>query len=77
MKIALIGGIYGKDESFRRNLRVTPETILEHGLMVKGNEVATFSHYAAINARQFDVVHVHHLSMGQPEWQRTTAMHHS
>ncbi len=32
--------------------------------MVKGNEVATFSHYAAINARQFDVVHVHHLSYG-------------
>ena len=26
-----------------------PETILEHGLMVKGNEVATFSHYAAMH----------------------------
>lgn len=64
MRIALVGGIYGKDESFRRNLRVTPETTLEHGLIVRGHEVATFSHYAAIDAKCFEVVHVHHLSYG-------------
>jgi glycosyltransferase involved in cell wall biosynthesis len=64
MKIALIGGIYGKDESFRRILRATPETSLEHGLKVRGHEVATFSHYVGIDAREFDVVHVHHLSYG-------------
>jgi glycosyltransferase involved in cell wall biosynthesis len=64
MRIALVGGIYGKDESFRRSLQVTPETILEHGLRAKGQVVATFSHYAAIDASQFDVVHVHHLSYG-------------
>src|ERR1035437_5331901 len=64
MKIALVGGIYGKDESFRRKLQVTPETILEHGLVARGHEVATFSHYASVDARQFNLVHVHHLSYG-------------
>jgi glycosyltransferase involved in cell wall biosynthesis len=64
MRIALVGGIYGKGESFRRNIQFTPETILERGLRVRGHEVATFSHYSAIDAKQFDVVHVHHLSYG-------------
>jgi len=64
MKIAIIGGIYGRDESYRKNVRYTPETILEHGLIAEGHEVATFSHYAAIDAKEFDVVHVHHLSYG-------------
>jgi D-inositol-3-phosphate glycosyltransferase len=64
MKIAIIGGIYGRDKTYRRNIRYTPETILEQGLIAKRHEVATFSHYAAIDARQFDVVHVHHLSYG-------------
>ena len=64
MRIALVGGIYGKDELFRKNLQVTPETVLERGLMGRGQEVATFSHYASFDARKFDVVHVHHLSYG-------------
>ena len=64
MKIALVGGIYGKDEAFRRKLQVTPETLLEKGLISREHDVATFSHYAALDARQFDVVHVHHLSYG-------------
>jgi glycosyltransferase involved in cell wall biosynthesis len=64
MRIALVGGIYGKDESFRRNLQVTPETTLEHSLIARGHEVATLSHYAAIEAKSFEVVHVHHLSYG-------------
>jgi glycosyltransferase involved in cell wall biosynthesis len=64
MRIALVGGIYGKDESFRRHLQVTPETTLERGLTAKGQEVATFSHYATFDARKFDVIHVHHLSYG-------------
>jgi glycosyltransferase involved in cell wall biosynthesis len=64
MKIALVGGIYGKDKSYRTKIRYTPETILEHGLTARGHEVTTFSHYAAIDVKQFDVVHVHHLSYG-------------
>jgi glycosyltransferase involved in cell wall biosynthesis len=64
MRIALIGGIYGKDERFRRKLQVTPETTLERGLAVRGCEITTLNHYAAIDVKQFDVVHVHHLSYG-------------
>ena len=64
MKIALIGGIYGKDEPFRKSLQMTPETILEQGFKRKGHQVHTASHYARINAGEFDVVHVHHLSFG-------------
>jgi len=64
MKIALVGGIYGKDEAFRRKLQVTPETLLEKGFIDRGHGVSTFGHYSAINGNQFDVVHVHHLSYG-------------
>jgi glycosyltransferase involved in cell wall biosynthesis len=64
MKIALVGGIYGRDKSYRKNVLFTPETILEHGLIAKGHEVTALSHYAAIDAKAFDVIHVHHLSYG-------------
>jgi glycosyltransferase involved in cell wall biosynthesis len=66
MRIALIGGIYGKPESFRRTIQFTPETILERGLKVRGHRVVTFDHYSPVEAPQFDVVHVHHLSYGAP-----------
>jgi len=64
MRIALVGGIYGKDPDFRRKLQVTPETILERGLRERGYHVATFGHYTRVDSRQFDIVHVHHLSYG-------------
>jgi glycosyltransferase involved in cell wall biosynthesis len=64
MRIAIVGGIYGKDESYRRKVHFTPETILERGFAARGCEITTFSHYAAIDIKQFDVVHVHHLSYG-------------
>jgi D-inositol-3-phosphate glycosyltransferase len=64
MRVALIGGIYGKEERFRRSLQFTPETILERGLVTRGHEVATFSHYASLDARRFDLIHVHHLGYG-------------
>lgn len=64
MRIALVGGIYGKDGRFRQKLQVTPETVLERGLRDWGHRVATYGHYAAFNSRHFDIVHVHHLSYG-------------
>ena len=64
MKIALVGGVYGKDKAFRSKLQVTPETLLEQGLISTGHEVSTFSHYAAVNEEQFNLIHVHHLSYG-------------
>ena len=64
MKIALIGGIYGKDARFRAAVRCTPETTLEAGLKARGHAVETFSHYANLDGRSFDVIHVHHFSYG-------------
>lgn len=64
MKIAIIGGIYGKPSCYRENFRITPETTLEEGLRRRGIEVSTFDHYSAVDCRRFDVIHVHHLSWG-------------
>jgi glycosyltransferase involved in cell wall biosynthesis len=64
MKIALVGGIYGKDQTFRSNLAFTPETVLAHCFMVRGHAVSTFSHDASFDAKRFEVIHVHHLGYG-------------
>jgi glycosyltransferase involved in cell wall biosynthesis len=64
MKIALIGGIYGKDKGFRQSLQMTPETILERGLRDRGHQVETLSHHQVIDGSAFDIVHVHHLGLG-------------
>jgi len=64
MKIALIGGIYGKDARFRAAVRCTPETTLEAGLKARGHDVETFSHHAALDGQSFDVIHAHHFSYG-------------
>lgn len=64
MKIALIGGIYGKDKGFRQSLQMTPETILERGLKDRGHRVETLGHCQEIDGSAFDIVHVHHLGLG-------------
>jgi glycosyltransferase involved in cell wall biosynthesis len=64
MRIGLIGGIYGKDDSYRRAVHVTLETNLETGFRAQGHQVKTLSHYETIHAEDLDVVHVHHLSYG-------------
>jgi len=64
MRIALVGGIYGKDGEFRQKLQVTPEMVLEKGLCDRGHKIATYGHYSTFNSKYFDVVHVHHLSYG-------------
>lgn len=64
MRIALVGGIYGKDDRFPSAARCTPETTLEASLKARGHSVETFSHYARLDGRSFDVIHVHHLSYG-------------
>jgi glycosyltransferase involved in cell wall biosynthesis len=64
MRIALVGGIYGKDQTVRRIVQCTPETILERELIARGHDVTAFSHYASIETTQFDLVHVHHLGYG-------------
>lgn len=63
LSICLVGGIYGKDEVFRSR-HTTPEITLECGFKSRGHEVRTFSHYSPFEGKQFDVIHVHHLSYG-------------
>lgn len=64
MRVAIVGGIYGKPEAYRRAHRIAPETALEDGLRRRGVDVSTFSHFSPIDCGSFDVVHVHHLSWG-------------
>lgn len=64
MKICIIGGIYGKGGVRSSYVKATPETTLEDGLRDAGHEVTTLSHYDDVSFRDFDVIHVHHLSYG-------------
>lgn len=63
LRIALVGGIYGKPQEYRDRFRITPETTLEAGLRAAGAEVSIFDHYTEVEG-DFDVIHVHHLSWG-------------
>ena len=64
MKIAIVGGIFGREPALRRHVWYTPETILLEGLRRLGHETAAFSHYQPFRMADFDIVHVHHLSFG-------------
>ena len=64
MRIAIVGGIFGREPALRRHVWYTPETILLEGLRRLGHEMAAFSHYQPVRMADFDIVHVHHLSFG-------------
>jgi len=64
MRVAIVGGVYGKPAAYRQGQRITPEITLEEGLRQRGFDVSTFSHFTPIDCGSFDVVHVHHLSWG-------------
>lgn len=64
MRIAIVGGIFGREPALRRHVWYTPETILLEGLRRLGHETAAFSHYQPFQMADFDIVHVHHLSFG-------------
>jgi glycosyltransferase involved in cell wall biosynthesis len=64
VKVAIVGGIYGKSADYRKEFSVTPETTLEGGLRERGIDVSTFGHLASVNCSRFDIIHVHHLSWG-------------
>lgn len=64
MRVALVGGIYGKSAAYRQGHGIAPETTLEDGLRRRGIDVSTFSHFRPFRCGEFDLVHVHHLSWG-------------
>lgn len=64
LRVALVGGIYGKPPEYRKRCSITPETTLEAGLRERDVHVQTFSHTDDIEFRSFDLLHVHHLGWG-------------
>jgi glycosyltransferase involved in cell wall biosynthesis len=64
MRIAIVGGVFGRSGAYRSAVRWTPETILVQGLSDRGHEVEALPHAATYRLSGFDIVHVHHLSWG-------------
>ncbi len=64
MRIAVVGGIFGKPAVYRRIHQATQETIIAESLAARGHDVRVFGHMERLNGSEFDVVHVHHLSYG-------------
>ena len=64
MRIAVVGGIFGKPAAYRRIHQSTPETILAERLGARGHAVRVFGHLERLSGTEFDIVHVHHLSYG-------------
>lgn len=65
MRIALVGGIFGRSDWTSRPLGA-PEISLFNGLVARGHDVEPLSHYSEALAclEEWDIVHVHHLSWG-------------
>lgn len=60
MKIALVGGIFGRDASHRSKHAVTPETVLLDGFQKAGVDVQPLGHAQFEPSDQYDIVHIHH-----------------
>jgi glycosyltransferase involved in cell wall biosynthesis len=64
LRIGVVGGIFGFPPEYRARVRWTPETVLAEGLRARGHDVVTIGHPERFALRDFDIVHVHHLSWG-------------
>jgi glycosyltransferase involved in cell wall biosynthesis len=64
LRVCVVGGIYDKDEAYRKRHALTPETILAASLRDLGCDVETAGHASYDASREYDVVHVHHLGLG-------------
>jgi glycosyltransferase involved in cell wall biosynthesis len=60
LSITLVGGIYGKDNGYRSNVKTTPETNLEIGFRERGHSVTTLGQREKMGMRKTDIIHVHH-----------------
>lgn len=69
MKVLIIGGIFGGSAEFRRTrMQETTETVLADGLRARGVTVATAPHQKWNDLRGFDLVHLHHIASGCPQF---------
>jgi glycosyltransferase involved in cell wall biosynthesis len=62
MRVLIVGGVFGRDEEYRRSINPTPEITLEAGLRRRGVDVVVAPHKWSHSLRGIDVVHVHHLA---------------
>jgi glycosyltransferase involved in cell wall biosynthesis len=66
MRVLLVGGVFGREEQYRRSINPTPEITLEAGLRRRGVDVVVAPHDWSHSLRRIDVVHVHHLAKSVP-----------
>jgi glycosyltransferase involved in cell wall biosynthesis len=66
VKVLIVGGVYGRDEEYRRNINPTPEMTLEAGLRRRGIDVLVAPHSWTHRLTGIDLVHVHHLAKSVP-----------
>ena len=64
MRIAIVGGVFGRPDTYRSAVSWTPETVLVRGLSDLGHDVEALPHSARSSFTGFDIVHIHHLSWG-------------
>lgn len=66
MRVLIVGGVYARDEEYRRSINPTPEMTLEAGLRRRGVDVVVAAHRWGHSLRGIDLVHVHHLAKSTP-----------
>ena len=66
MRVLIVGGVFARDEEYRRRINPTPEMTLEAGLRRRGVEVVVAPHSWSHSLTGIDVVHVHHLAKSVP-----------
>ncbi|WP_232667186.1 glycosyltransferase family 4 protein [Pseudonocardia sp. TRM90224] len=66
MRVLIVGGVFGRDDDYRRSINPTPEMTLSKGLRERGVDVVTAGHIWRHRLDGIDVVHVHHVAKSLP-----------
>jgi glycosyltransferase involved in cell wall biosynthesis len=66
VRVLVVGGVFARDEEYRRSINPTPEMTLEAGLRRRGVDVVVAPHSWSHSLKGIDVVHVHHLAKSVP-----------
>ncbi|MGE2714599.1 glycosyltransferase family 4 protein [Mycolicibacterium litorale] len=66
MRVLIVGGVFARDEEYRRSINPTPEMTLEAGFRRRGVDVVVAQHRWSHSLRGIDLVHVHHLAKSVP-----------
>ncbi|OLT14211.1 hypothetical protein BJF78_19605 [Pseudonocardia sp. CNS-139] len=62
----VVGGVFGRDDAYRRSINPTPEMTLVDGLAARGVDVVPAPHAWRYDLAGVDLVHVHHLAKAVP-----------